>query len=185
MTKTTYTIEQIAKMDEEMHELQAQYSRAKIYIGLELAKRLKAFDNGELYKKLDERSYPNFPKYLESIGVNYKTAREIIGLYEAYVLVAGFTIRELAEYGYSRLTVLKPKFFKRENGEYLLTESMAELNKWLVEAKSDITNEDLRQKIREDRAGEHQHDWQRISFQVCKICRLKETIYNEKKEEQK
>lgn len=170
----TYTIEAITKMDQEMHELQAHYSKAKVMIGLELARRLKAFDDGKLYLKLDERSYPSFPRYLESIGINYKTAREIIGLYETYVLVAGFTIKELAEHAYSKLTVMKPKFFKREGGQYLLTTNKGELNKWLAEAKSDITQEDLRQKIREDKAGEHEHDFYEIHQKVCRICKLKE-----------
>lgn len=175
-----YTIEQITKMDAEMHELQAQYSKARIYIGLELAKRLKAFDDGKLYLKLDEQSYPNFPRYLESIGVNYKTAREIIGLYETYVLTAGLTIKELAAYGYSRLTILKRKFFRKEGQEYLLITSKAELNKGLAEAKSDITQQDLRQKVREDIVGEHEHDWKKVCLQYCRVCKLKEPIFNGK-----
>ena len=178
----SYTIEQISKMDGELHELQAQYSKVKIFVTLEQAKRLKAFEDGKLYLKLDEQSYPNFPRYLESIGINYKTARERIGLYETYVLAAGFTTKELADYGYAKLITMKPKFFSKENGQYLLTTSKAELNKWLNEAKSDITQEDLRQKVREDMAGEHEHDFREVRYKYCTICKLKETIFYEKAE---
>ena len=172
-----YSIEQVVKMDEEMRKLQTLYSKVKISFGLELAKRLKTFEDNKLYLKLDEQSYPTFSRYLESVGVNYKTAREIIGLYETYVLVAGFTIKELATAGYSKLTVIKPKFFKKEKGEYLLTTSKTELNKWIADAKSDITQEDLRQKVREDAAGKHEHDWQHFKFKQCRICKLREGDY--------
>jgi hypothetical protein len=169
-----YTIEQISAMDAEMRELQAAYSRAKIHIGLELAKRLKAFDDGKLYLKLDEQSYPSFPKYLESIKVNYKTAREIIGVYECYVLEAGFTIKELADVGYSRLTALKSNFFEKKEGRYLLTGSKSELNKWVKEAKSDITQDDFRQLVREEKVGEHKHEWKEVRYKYCLQCKVKE-----------
>lgn len=172
-----YSIEEISKMDEEMHELQALYSKAKIRCGLELGKRLKAFEDGKLYLKLDEQSYPTFPVYLQSIGVNYKTAREVIGLFSTYILVAGFTIKELADAGYSKLTVMKPKFFKKEGGEYLLTAPKEELQKWIAEAKSDITQEDLRQHVREDLAGVHEHDFKEVHYKYCVICRLREPIF--------
>lgn len=176
----SYSIEQISKMDSEMHELQAMYSRAKIHIGLELAKRLKVFEDNKLYLKLDEQSYPNFPSYLKSVGVNYKTAREIIGLYETFVIEAGYTIKELGDIGYSKLTVMKPQFFKKEAGQYQLTAPKEELDKWVQEAKSDITQDDLRQKVREEKAGEHEHDFREIRYRYCTICKLKEPIYHEK-----
>mgnify|MGYP001570459000 CR=1 FL=1 len=181
----SYTLEQITKMDIEMHELQALYSKAKIHFGLELARRLKVFEDNKLYLKLDEQSYPNFPTYLKSVGVNYKTAREIIGLYEAYVEVAGFTIKELGDAGYSKLTVIKPKFFKKEGGKYLMLGTKTELNKWVTEAKSDITQEDLRQKVREDMAGEHEHKFAEVHFKYCIICKLKEPIFYGKQETKK
>lgn len=175
------TIEEIVQMDTEIRELQAVYAKTQIVTGLELAKRLKAFEDGKLYLKLDEKSYPSFPAYLQSIGRNYKTVRELIGLFESYVLVAGFSIKELADIGYSKLTVIKPKFFKKEQGQYKLMAPKEEVKKWVEEAKSDITQEDLRQKVREDLAGEHAHDWQRVIYQYCRICKLREPVYEKTK----
>jgi hypothetical protein len=174
--KMSYTIDQISKMDAEMRDLQAKYTRVRVFVGLELAKRLKVFEDYKLYLKLDERSYPNFAKYLESINVNYKTAREIIGLYEAYVITAEIPIVELAEIAYSRLTDIKRKFFRWDKDKYLMLESKTELKKWLEELKSDITQEDLRQRVREDIAGEHEHDWNQVTYQYCRVCKLKEPI---------
>lgn len=168
------TISQITKIDREIRELQAVYSRAKIKLGLELASRLKQVEDGKLFLKLDEKSYPTFPMYLKSVGLNYKTVRELIGLYETYILTAGFTIDQLADIGYAKLTVVKPHLFKKEDGEYRMLTTLEEAQKWVEEAKSDITQEDLRQKVREERAGDHEHDFENISFRKCKLCGLKE-----------
>lgn len=173
----SYTIEQVAKMDQEMHELNALYSKAKIGFGLEIARRLKVFENYKLYLKLDSQSYPNFPTYLKSIGINYKSARELIGLYETFVEIAGFTIKELADIGYHKLTIIKPKLFTKETEGYKLLVSKSEVKRWVAEADSDITQEDLRQKVKEETVGEHDHEF--IYIRRCKLCHLKEIINRE------
>jgi hypothetical protein len=171
-----YTPEQIAKMDAEMRELQALYSKARIRIGLELASRLVKFYKYKLYLKLDEQSYPTFPRYLESLDIKYTSAREVMGLYESYVETAGMTMAELAGAEYHKLTTVKKMCFEYKNGQYQLTASKSELKKWVAEASSDITQEDLRQKVRDEIAGKHEHDWEEIGLRVCKICKLKERI---------
>ncbi len=169
-----YTIEQISKLDQEARQLVNMFSAARIKIGLELARRLKEFEQHKLYLRLDEQSYPNFARYLESLDIKYKTAREVIGLYECFVVEGGKDIDELAKIGYHKLTVIKPLLFKKDGERYELVKTKTELNRWLSDAKSDMTQEDLIQKRREYEIGEHEHKF--IKFHVCTICKLKEII---------
>lgn len=169
-----YTIDQISKLDSECRSLVNMFSAARIKIGLELAKRLKDFEQHKLYLRLDSESYPNFARYLESLDIKYKTAREIIGLYECYVLEGGKDIDELAKIGYHKLTLIKPLLFRKEGDKYELTKPKSELNKWLTDAKSDMTQEDLMQLRRESEVGEHSHDWDTVCYDICRICKLKE-----------
>jgi hypothetical protein len=172
-----YTISDAAKLDKEARQLVNVFSVAKIKIGLELASRLKEIEDNRLYEKLDDSAYKTFPQYLDSLNIKYKTAREIIGLYETYVLTAGMSVDELTKIAYHKLTTIKPFLFSKEAGEYKLIKPKEELHKWIADAKSDMTHDDLMQKRRELEAGEHTHDF--YTIRVCKICRLKE-IYNDK-----
>lgn len=177
MSKTIikrYSTGQIVKIDEECRKLVGLYSSARIKIGLELAKRLKEIEDNKLYLRLDEQSYPNFFEYLKSLDIKYKTAREIIGVYECYVLVAGKSINELASIAYHKLTTLKPMFFSKEAGKYKMIKPVSEMNNWLRDAKSNLTSDDLIQKRKEYEVGEHEHKF--IKFHICTICGLKEII---------
>lgn len=161
-----------ARIDREIRTLVTALSSARIRVGLEVGQRLHEIEINKLYLKLDEEAYPSFPKYLESLGMKYTTSMELLGLYRTYVLTAGFDIDYLAEIPYHKLTVIKPKIFKKELGEYKMNVSMTEAKKWIGDAKSDISIEDLKQKRAEVDAGEHEHDW--IHIRQCKICRLRE-----------
>jgi len=173
MTQITTTID-AATIDKEVRELVSVYHQARIKIGLELAKRLKQVDEEGLYKKLDADSYTSFKVYLDSIGIAYKTAREIIGVYETFVLVGGKTIDELAGIGYHKLTAIKPYLFERVDGQYQLMRPREEMDQLLSDAKSDMTTDDLIQKRRDKEVGAHDHDWKSIHYKQCTICRLKE-----------
>lgn len=177
-----YTVSEVSKIDKENRELVGFYSASKIKITLELAMRLKEFEDGKLYLKLDEASYPDFPTYLKSLGVNYKTAREIIGLYETYVLISGFSIDELAKYAYHMLTIWKPHFFAKEAGQYKQLETKADMKKLLSESK-ELTQEDTIQRRREIEAGEHEHIFDEILIRRCKVCKLTERLYEKTKKE--
>lgn len=168
------TLSQVSKMDRETRELMKLYSSAKIKVGLELAKRLKQFRDEKLYSKLDEDSYPTFPEYLKSLNISYSTATEVIALYEAFVIEGGLSIEYLATIPYHNLTIIKPKYFKKEGIEYKLLTTKTELKKGVAEAGSDITQEDLMQKRREEEIGNHTHEWQEYKFRKCKYCKLKE-----------
>lgn len=170
----TYTIAQLAKLDQENRKLSQVYSAARIKIGLELAVRLKQFEDDKLYSKLDEHSYPTFAAYLASIGIKYKTAKEIIGVLEAYVIAGNYSIDFLASVPYHKLAIIKPLLFKKQGGEYTMLKSRAETRRWIEEAKSDLTQEDLRQKRYEEEVGQHDHEF--LKFRVCKRCKLKEII---------
>ncbi len=139
-----YSTSDASKMDREMKQLMTTYSTAKIKVGFEMAKRLKEIEDNKLYLKLDEQSYPSFSRYLEHVGMAYKTARELISLYECYILVAGFTVDDLAGIAYHRLTTIKPILFKKEDGEYHTLKSKKEINEWISDAKSNLSLEDLR-----------------------------------------
>lgn len=169
-----YTLEEIYKIDAELRELQSIYAKARVKIGLEMAKRLIEVDKYNLYKKLDERSYPNFNRYLESIGIRYKTAREVMGLYQAFILAGGKTMKELEDAEYHKLTIVKKECFKYENKQYLLKAPEKEIDEWIALAKSNITQEDLKQRVREEKAGEHEHQWMEFKYKICSICKLKE-----------
>lgn len=168
------TYQDAALVDKEVRELVSVFHQARIKIGLELAKRLKQVDEDQLYKKLDADSYPSFKTYLDSIGISYKTAREVIGVYETFVLVGGKTIDELANIGYHKLTAIKPYLFGRVDGEYQLMRPKEEMDQMLSDAQSDMTTDDLVQKRRDKEAGPHDHDWRDIRYRQCSVCRLKE-----------
>lgn len=170
----TTSLVDVAAIDKEVRGLVAVYHQARIKIGLELAKRLKQIDDEGLYKRLGTDSYTSFKTYLDSIGISYKTAREIIGVYETYVLAAGKTIEELANIGYHRLTAIKPYLFEKVEGQYQLTKPKEELDQMLSDASSEMTTDDLMQKRRDKEVGPHAHDFVEISFQKCKVCGLKE-----------
>ena len=163
-----------AEIDKEVRELVSVFHQARIKIGLELASRLKQIDDRNLYKKLDADSYTSFKVYLDSIGIAYTTAREIIGVYETFVLVGGKTIDELAHIGYHRLTAIKPYLFEKIEGQYQLMRPKEEMEQLLSDAQSDITTDDLIQKRRDKEVGKHEHEWKQISYHQCTVCRLKE-----------
>lgn len=171
----------VTTIDQEVRDLVSVYHQARIKIGLELAKRLKKIDEEKIYKKLDETSYPSFKRYLDSIGINYKTAREIIGVYETFVLAGGKTIDQLAKIGYHRLTTIKPYLFEKQDGQYVLVKPQEELDQLLSDAESDITTDDLMQARRDKEVGPHEHDFSEIHYRQCKLCRLKEYYGGEKR----
>lgn len=171
-----YNTADASRLDTEMHQLVTIYSAARIKVGLEIGKRLKEINDNKLYVKLDDAAYPTFLRYIDSLGIKYATARELISLYECFVLVGGFDIDELATIPYHKLTTIKPFLFRKENGEYMMNKNKTEIKKWLGDAKSDITIEDLAQKRRESEVGEHAHEFEEIRIRVCKVCRLRERI---------
>lgn len=161
-----------SKIDKEIRKLSGLYSAARIKIGMELAIRLKEVRDNKLYKVLDEKAYPSFYKYIESLGLKYPTITELIGLYETYVLVGGYSIEELAKISYNKLAIIKPYLFDKEEGEYKLSKSKTELNKWVKEAESDISINDLMIKRKESELGRHDHMWFKIK--KCKFCGIVE-----------
>lgn len=165
---------QAYQLDEEARQLVSVYSAARVKIGLELAARLKEIEDSKLYLSLDPAAYPTFNHYLNSLNIGYKTAREIIGVYETYVLVAGKTIDELSGIAYHKLSLLKSTLFKKEDGQYRLVASLDEVDRWLADAQSGLTQSDLSQKIREEKIGEHEHLFRTIK--VCQHCKLKEYV---------
>lgn len=169
-----YSVSDAAQLDQETRKWVGMYSAARIKVGLEVAMRLKSIEDSKLYLKLDEKAYPNFNVYIDSLGLSYKTARELIGLYETFVLAAGFDINELAEASYHKLTAIKPYFFDKKDGQYELTKSKAEIKEWIKDAKSDLTIEDLKQKRKEAEVGQHEHQFKTIRIRVCEVCGLKE-----------
>ena len=173
MEKLQYNITDTSKLDREVRELISIHSSLRLKSGLELARRLYEIEKNKLYSKLDEKAFPSFVRYLKSLDINYRSARELIGIYVTYVLVGGYTIDELAEISYHKLAVIKAHLFEKKNGEYSLIKSKKETDKWVKELKSDISIEDLRQKRIEDEVGEHEHEWEEISFLKCRLCKIK------------
>jgi hypothetical protein len=169
-----YTIDDATRLDSEMKQLLQIYSAAKIRTGMELAKRLKEVEDNKLYLKLDEQAYPSFPRYMESLGISYKVARDLISLYDCFVLAAGYSVEELSKTPYYKLVQIKPLLFKKEKGEYLAIKTKKEIDSWVSDAKSDLSIEDLKQKRHEDEVGPHEHDFETITFNKCRICKLKE-----------
>lgn len=180
LTQEKYSISDISQIDREVRKLVTHYSVAKMQTGLELAPRLKAIRDHKLYLKLDEDSYPTFETYIKSLGdYSYKTALNFIAIYEAYVLTAKMSLDDLKEAGYSKLAIIKPHLFDfdKDAGGYKLAKPKSEIQKWVKEASSEITEEDLRQHRREEKAGEHKHDFEIIKLRICKVCKLKERVY--------
>lgn len=166
------TITVASRIDKEIRKLSGVYSAARVKIGLELASRLKEVKDNKLYKLLDEKAYPSFNKYIESLGIKYTTAMELIGLYETYILIGGYSIEELAEISYHKLTQIKPYLFEKREGAYKLSKSKTELKKWVKEAESDLSINDLRIKRAEAEVGEHEHNW--LHFKRCNLCKIVE-----------
>lgn len=174
MEVVKYTVSDATRLDREVRNWVGMYSAARIKVGLELARRLKDIEDNKLYLKLDEKAYPQFNNYIDSLGLSYKTAREIIGLFETFVLAAGYEIDDLAKISYHKLTAIKPHLFDKKDGQYVLTKPKAEVKEWLKDASSDLTIEDLKQKRKEAEVGEHDHKFETIRIRVCKVCGLRE-----------
>lgn len=170
----TLAINEVSELDKETRNLVSMYSAARIKVGLEVAQRLAKIETENLYKKLDERAYPTFKSYIDSLGIAYKTARELIGLYDSFIIAGECDIDKLAEKPYHKLTAIKSYFFKKRDNKYHLLHPISELNKWLKEIDSDITIDDLRQKRREAEVGEHQHNFDIMKIRICRICKLRE-----------
>lgn len=166
-------IVQINKIDREIHNLCNMYSVAKIKIGMELAKRLHEVESGKLYLKIDEKAYPNFNSYISSLGMTYQGCRELISTYQAFILSAGYSIDDLSKINYHKLAVIKPELFHKKDGKYIMTKTKTEMNRWIADAKSDISINDLKQKRRELSIGEHKHEFEIITYRRCVQCGLR------------
>lgn len=162
-----------SQLDKEARQLVAAYSEARLKAGLAFAKRLHEIENEKLYLKLDSAAYPNFARYVESCGISYVAARELISLYQAYVLGAGFSVEELSGAKLHRLKHVRPFLFKKSGNNYRPTKSKEEIEKWISNAASDLSNDDFRQALEDEKAGPHEHDWQEYRFKKCKICKIK------------
>lgn len=164
-------------LDQAARHLVGMYSAARVKIGLQLAEILKNIEDNKLYLKLDSAAYPSFSEYLKSLDIKYKTAREIMGVYETYVLVAGKSIDELSEIAYHKLAILKSTLFKKQEGQYQLAVPIKEVDKWLSDTS--LSQQDLSQKIKEEKVGPHEHEF--IVTQTCIHCGLKEIIHGTRK----
>ena len=168
-----YSTSDANKVDREIRNLCGIYSAAKIKIGMELAKRLYDIESGKLYLKIDEKAYPNFSAYVANIGMPYHSCRELISTYRTFVLTAGYSVDELAKISYHKLAVIKPELFSKKDGEYIMDKSKSEINKWISDAKSDISINDLKQKRREISVGEHKCEYEVITYRQCVKCGLR------------
>lgn len=167
------TIIEANSIDRETRNLTSLYSRVRIKVGLELAKHLFEIESDKLYSKIDKDAYPNFIAYLSSLGMSYHTCRQLISMYQAFVLVAGYSINELSEIPYQKLAVIKPELFDKKDGQYTMVKSKKETDKWISDAKSDLTINDLKQKRKELSVGEHKCEFEIITYKRCVKCGLK------------
>jgi len=170
-------VSKVQELDNENKKLVDLMYKTKLKVGLEIGKRLKPFRDDELYKKLGDSIFPNFNSYLGSLGISYKSATELISLYESFIITSGYKIEELEDVGYHHLTTIKPMFFEKKDGEYRLKKPKRELNKWIKEAGV-LTQADLKQKRMEEEVGEHEHKFEETRFRKCKVCKLREKIYD-------
>ncbi len=170
----TYSVSNASKLDREVKQLMSMYSAAKIKTGFEMAKRLQEIESGKLYLMLDKQSYPTFARYLQHVDIAYKAARELISLYECYIVVAGFTVDEMSSIAYHRLSTIKPILFKKQDGKYHAIKSKKEIKEWISDAKSSLSLEDLRLKKSEESVGKHPHKWDTVSYKKCRVCKIKE-----------
>lgn len=166
-------IQEASKIDRETHKLSSLYSEVRIKVGLSLAKYLYEIESNNLYTKIDARSFPTFGAYISGLGMSYQSCRELIGLYQSFVLAGKYTIKQLSEIPYRKLSIIKPELFRKKDGEYIMIKSKSETNKWISSAKSDLSIQDLKQRRREYSVGEHKCEFEIISFRKCKKCGLR------------
>ena len=122
---------------------------------------------------MDEKAYPNFSAYISSMGMSYSAIRQLISLYQSFVLAGGYSVEELSKISYHKLYIIKSELFDKKDGKYIMSKSRAETNRWMDDAKSDLTINDLKQKKREVKAGDHKHEFEHIQYRQCIHCRLK------------
>ncbi len=169
-----YNISTISNIDQEVRDLISLFHEAKIKVGMALSERLVKIEENKLYLKIDEKAYPSFIKYIDSLGINYKTARELMGLYQSYVIAGRYSIDEILEISYAKLQVLKPYLFKKVDGKYELDKSKKEVDNLIKELKADTSIDDIKQLRRDKEIGKHACDWYRVSNDICEICKAKE-----------
>lgn len=173
METIKYTNSEANRLDREAHKLSGVYSMVRIKTGLELAQRLYEIEQNKLYLKMDEKAYPNFSAYISSMGMSYHAIRQLISIYQTFVLVGGYSIEELSEVSYHKLYIIKSELFDKKDGVYVMSKSKAETNKWMADAKSDLSINDLKQKKREVKVGNHKHEFEVIKYNQCVHCGLK------------
>ncbi|MEX0596088.1 MAG: hypothetical protein WD512_06260 [Candidatus Paceibacterota bacterium] len=166
MNRTTETTK-------EAKDLVYLYSKTKLKIGLTLAEKLLYIESKKLYLKIDRKGFPTFNKYLESLGLSFGSIRELLGLYKTYIIVGGYSVEELSQISFSKLSVIKSLLFKKENNEYKLIKSKKEMDNWVKELKSDISINDLKIRKNEEKAGNHECEWEEVKFKKCKHCKIK------------
>jgi hypothetical protein len=170
------TTAEASKLDKELKQLTSVYSSTRVKIGFEMGARLKEVYENKTYLKLDEQSYPSFARYLESVGIMYRNAMELMSLHDCYIILAEIPIDKLSEISYYRLVSIKPILFGKKDGKYSLKKTKKEVMEWLGDAKSDLTTEDFKQHMAEEKVEEHDHKWTEVTTRKCEICKLKELI---------
>lgn len=167
------TTQEANKIDRDTQKICTIYSATRIKLGMELAQRLYEIESKKLYLVIDKNAYPDFISYISSLGMSYYACRKLISLYEAFILVAGYTIEELSKIPYNKLEIIKPELFAKQDGKYVAIKSKKDIDKWITSAKSNISISDLRQLRKESRTDKHKCEFEIINYKRCIKCGLR------------
>lgn len=121
-------------------------------------------------EKLFEGKYESFEDFLLELRVSKATASKLEAVYEYFILKYRFPSKTIAQIGWSSLYEIQrklPKGIKKK-----------EVEQWIDKGKL-LTRVDTTRELDTMNAGEHEHDWYELRLRVCRVCHLREKIYDD------
>lgn len=132
---------------------------------LVLAERLKKIRDEQLYAS----EYDSFDSFIAELRVSRSTAYKIIGVFEKFILLGELNPADVARRGWGNLCLflgfIKNKSDAREIFDRISPLTRTDASRELLEMKTGKSMKDC------------QHDFEEIHLRQCRICGLKEKVY--------
>jgi len=128
-----------------------------------LGERLSKIKDGQMW----ESQWDTFSQFLQEMDINEATASRLITVHKTYVEKYKISSKQLVGKSWSNLyelrTILPDKATKKEVVA-------------LLERSTELTRQDVRELIRENKHGECSHVWEELHLRFCTECNKREKI---------
>ena len=143
----------------------------KAYIGinlmyLQVGKQLKWFKDKDRFKIIGG-SDTSWTQFISELAIGRQHSYDLISLYEIFVEKWNIPMEVLGDVDRRKLIATMPLVRLSDSEEYVLEK--------VYQAK-ELSRSDLAIALKQEKVGEHEHEWETISFIRCKLCGLKENV---------